>query len=140
MDKIYRDIAEFREDPAPHHPSCGWGSLRLQPFLIVPELEEAARWQASHRCGRPSHQTCPEFCHLFGGRCDHVSRIRSFIGRNDSWNLHELLVMGPKNPVPALIGSQGHCEKLLASNENSIGGAICGNLFVLVLAWMKPSK
>lgn len=137
MDKIYADIAAFRADPEPFHPSCGWGNLRLPPFRIDPQLEEAAMFQASHRCGFPSHQTCPEYCHLFGNKCDHVNRIRSFIWPNTTaYNLHELIVMGPKNPVPALIGSPGHCEKLLASNENAIGGAICGNLFVLVLAWI----
>jgi uncharacterized protein YkwD len=137
ISEVYDQINAFRHDPAAYDPACGWGSLRLNDLVVEPALERAAKWQAEHQCESVSHKTCPEWCHLFGGKCDHITRIKSFTFPNETWNENELLVKGPKRPFKHLIHSRGHCEHLLSNTVNSMGGAIVGNLFVLVLVWYK---
>ena len=136
LQAIYDSINEFRIHPSDFHPSCGYGSLRLSPYQIDTRLEQAASWQASHLCQPISHQTCTQYCHMFNNSCRHIERIKSFILPSQSWNENELLVIGPKRPFRSLVNSQGHCEKLLASNLNTIGGAILGNIFILVMVWL----
>lgn len=131
--EIYEQINAFRDDPASFDPSCG--SSHLGGLTVSPELEEAAMWQATHQCVPVTHKTCPQYCYLYEGRCDHITRIRHFIG-NDTWNINELLVQGPRHPFPHLVGSVGHCQHLLANNINSMGGAVVGNLFILCLAFI----
>ena len=137
MEQIYDQINEFRRDPARFQPSCVVPAIKLKDLVIDSDLEAAAKWQATHQCGPARHTTCPRYCHLFGGRCDHISRITHFTKPRDVSNLNELLVQGPRRPFRHLVESIGHCEQLLSPTENIMGGAIAGNLFVLALGWSR---
>ena len=137
MEEIYNQVNAFRHNPRKYRPACPAPNIKLQDLQINPDLEKAALWQAQHQCGRPSHETCAEYCDCFGNKCDHISRIECFTG--PASNFDEILVQGPRRPIKYAVASYGHCQRLLSPDINGMGGAIVGNLFILSLALFNRS-
>lgn len=136
LQEIYDQVNNFRADPLLFNPSCQVPPYALPPLQVLPKLESASLWQATHICQPISHNTCPEWCFMFNSRCDHISRIKYFMFPNKTSHENEVLVKGPKRPFKHLVGKSGHCRHMLDPNINSMGGAIVGNLFILAMAWL----
>lgn len=137
LQDIYSQINAFRRNPERFNASCEIPFHPLSELQILPSLERESRWQATHQCEPVSHQTCEEYCYLFGDKCDHIARIKTFVFPDESTNETEVLVKGPRHPFKHLVAKRGHCEHLLDPDVNAMGGAIVGNLFVLAMLWLK---
>lgn len=133
--EIYDQVNTLRNDPFSHKTACKRPLAPLGNLTVEYDLEKAASWQAQHECVPITHHTCPNWCFMFDGKCDHASRIRFFTSPATTENEHELLVKGPKRPFRYLVNKEGHCRHLLDPDVNAMGGAIVGNLFILVLVW-----
>jgi hypothetical protein len=137
LQEIYNEINAFRGNPSLFRPSCVYDVIPYTNLTIMPELEIASMWQATHQCEPVSHSTCKEWCFMFGGKCDHVNRIKYFTFPSKTVNENEVLVKGPKRPFLHLVKKIGHCNLLLSNDVNSMGGAVFNNLFVLALVWLQ---
>lgn len=136
LQEIYQQVNAFRQNPEAFNPSCVSPPYALPELQILPGLEAASVWQATHQCEPITHQTCPQWCSKFNGRCDHISRIKYFMFPNRTSFENEVLVKGPKRPFKHLVAKEGHCRHMLDPNVNSMGGAIVGNLFILAMVWL----
>jgi len=143
LEEIYALVNEFQAAPRRFVQERGWHAgcsrsleVSYDPLVVLPQLEEGADWQVHHLdCGFISHETCPQYCHLFGS-CSASDRIESFMAPTKVANPNEVLVQGPKRPLKHLIAKEGHCDHLLSPEANAMGGAIVGNLFIMSLVWL----
>jgi hypothetical protein len=132
VDRIYSEINTFRSDPIEYANSKRWElaclpkTVSLPPLSINTDLEILSNFQAitvaTSQC-EVAHETCTQFCHLFEN-CSYISRFNHFISlphKNDC----EIIVEGKNNVekiMKTIIGSKGHCEDLLSTNANFMGG------------------
>lgn len=148
---VYDEVNKLREDPWAYIHEMGWSlschvpqGASYQPLTVVHELEESSQFQAftlAHRECALSHETCLDYCYLFGGDCSHIQRIQHFLGgRYTQGILSEVLISGPKKPhrlIELFLKSEGHCKHLLEPSLNSMGANfthVHRNVFVLDLA------
>ena len=133
--KFYLELNLFRLDPHGYTADRGWhlacssisGNETLQ---VLSALEESsafhARTLASGECPEIRHDTCPQYCHLFGDSCSFLDRIYSYVGPGYCL-AQEVLIMGKRKPeviLQDLIQSQGHCDIISSDRIEFMGGSL----------------
>ena len=143
---IYEEINSFRANPRKYSSNIACRTpkdVSFPPLTTLTELEVSSQFQASTLATFDcplSHETCPMYCHNFGG-CSYLQRVNHFLS-NKTDHIHEILVSGPKRPkkvVELFVASRGHCEHLLDPLINFVGANfthIDRNVFVIDLAYI----
>lgn len=136
VDEIYSEMNAFRLDPLGYAQSrsINLACTEMSPQTsldILPELEQESAFQAGtlamKECEEISHQTCEQYCYLFGGSCSYLDRIQGFVGPYHLCDMREVLIKGAKKPMKImrlLLESRGHCDHLIRSGLNYMGANI----------------
>jgi hypothetical protein len=133
--ELYQELNSFRQDPARYTSDRGWQLTCSQrgphePLEVLGSLEESsafhARTLASNECFRISHDTCPQYCYLFGDSCSFLDRIYSYTGPGYC-SAQEVLILGRRRPIvilQELVESGGHCDIINGDSVNFMGGSL----------------
>jgi hypothetical protein len=135
--ELYQELNTFRLDPKRYAAVRGWQlscprSERNshEPLEVLSELEESsafhARTLASNECPQISHDTCPQYCHLFGDSCSFLERVYSYVGPGYCM-AQEVLILGKRKPdviLRELVESSGHCDIVDSDQVQFMGGSL----------------
>lgn len=152
-DYFYLHVNMVRSDPDLYREQYGVEIRCSDPVGPLPPLyqhdclrrgSEFQSWSLSFaNCTEITHNTCPLYCHRFGGHCGYINRFDHFCPEHNVV-IAEILIRGPRQ-APRMfrefLRSPVHCDHLMDARIDTIGCSFQRhdrNIFTCDVAQLRP--